>query len=216
VLHPGEEAVGTLSWSQDFLSDDAAFAGPGSYDVALELEASGDDEDENAVGVGPIRTSAARLTRIEPRGEDSEVWHRLLEASDSKWPSNGLLKKTLADEVIAKHKNSGYCPYALVLGRYPWMTPLADLRDAADRFHDSPAYPHLLVTVAIAAGSEAGRARNRDASLDEVEGYLKLAKFYDEEALRTGIPAVHAHAAQLKRVDDDELERIREQRRRIK
>ena len=98
----------------------------------------------------------------------------------------------MADEIIKHHPNSSYYPYAIVLNRS--SSELAVLQDALARFHDSPAYPHLLIQAAVRAEYEGTRAAKRHAAPDEVNSFYSLALRYGDEALRSGSPTVQSQA----------------------
>ncbi len=100
----------------------------------------------------------------------------------------------MSDEVIAKHANSGYYPYALLLAHHRPVVDFQAARDAVQNFRLSPAYPHLLIAAGNSAHYEARMAANSKRPSSEVEHYLKLAQFYFEEAGHTGSVAVRTDA----------------------
>src|SRR5262249_15653685 len=89
-LQPRAVVYGWLTWDEEWFQNDQAFTVPGEYEISLELHAAQDDTENTTNYGGSIRSSAARLIRIEPKGEDAEVWTQMLEATNNRWPSMGF------------------------------------------------------------------------------------------------------------------------------
>jgi hypothetical protein len=212
-LRPGETQTGTISWHSNWFYEDAAYTVPGVYDIALELTGDAvDAQKEGLVYTGAVLTPPVRLTRIEPKGEDGEVWRALQQAAGGAWPSHGFgsraTRENMADQVITRHPRSTYYPYAPLLGHAVPAVPLDVAREAVGTFSDSPAYAHLLVTAAVAADAEAAARRQRHAPVEEVERYLRMALEFADAAERSANPAVHAQAQVNGRVLRAELEHL--------
>jgi hypothetical protein len=215
VLEPGETRSGMLEWSGNWLFEDASVTIPGTYEIALDLTGNPNEIDDDVVYVGPIHSSTAKLTRIQPTGEDAVVWARLSGATGNQWPSHGFGSRVtegdaMSDEVIAKHASSGYYPYALLLAHHRPVINFQAVRDAVQNFRLSPAYPQLLIAAGNAAHYEARMAANSKRPSLEVERYLNLAQFYYEEAGHTGSVAVKTDArtnAGSMRVELEDLRR---------
>jgi hypothetical protein len=215
-LEPGEVRDGYISWDSNWFFDDAAVTVPGTYDIALDLSGNPNEVDDGVTLVGPVRTSSARLVRIDPTGDDAQVWHRLQEASNGEWPSHGFgsraARTNVAAEVIASHPASGYFPYAVILNHdFP---RLAVVRDAASRFKESPAYPHVLLTAARVASVEGRRAAMSTATAADAEQFLQLAMELSDSAARTDNPAVAGQARVVKSVTRSDLDTLRGARQR--
>jgi hypothetical protein len=213
-LQPGETQTGTVNWHSNWFYDDAAFTVPGTYQVAIELTGDASDaEGEGLAYAGTIRTLPVRLTRVEPTDEDAEVWKLLREAASGSWPSHGFgsraTAENMADVVVAHHRRSAYYPYALLLGHAVPTVSLETAREAVSAFQSSPAYPHLLVTAAIAAHVEARKRQERHAPAPEVEGLLRMSVELAESAVRTGNPAVRAQANVNEQIARDYIDRLR-------
>lgn len=198
-LAPGATLYGSMGWDEDFLQMDAAFTIPGSYDVWLELGGDASEVEDASSYVGEVRTTTAHFSRIEPKGEDAEVWARMEEAANGHWPSHGLYSRAshedIGAEVIAKHPNSAYYPYALTVrpnGRYELLA------DAMGRFHESPAYSHLAVEAAHSALYNADNGVNRSDSPTSIERYFQLAQEYADDALQSDVVAVKQRAKTIR------------------
>lgn len=215
-LDPGQSITAFTDWSDNWLYDDAAVTTPGTYEIALDL--SGDctkvDDDEGTVCLGPVRSGTASLTRIQPVGNDAAVWGRLKEASDGRWPSHGFGSRAagddaVSDEVVAEFPSSGYYPYALLLGHARTTVDLQVVRDAVKNFHSSPAYPRLLRAACLEALRLGQLAANANHSTSEIEGYLNLAKFYNDEAMHSASTEVKAEARATAGTVEFEFTRLR-------
>lgn len=202
-LAPGESVQKVVHWDRSMASwfRYSAFSYPGIYDIAIELEDGGGDHFEDFVNyVGILRTSTARLHRVVT-GVDAALWGRLQEVSDGKWSDNWFTAKkegvALAEEIVAKHPDSSYYPYALfmtrIFNRNYGRDDIEPLLDAAKRFPDSPAYPYLLKGAGDAAFVEGTRAaRVKDNAT--AEKYFDLAEKCFRDALRTNSLAIRAQS----------------------
>lgn len=188
-LRPGEsvrmaaslERGGAPNWFRY-----GAFSGPGTYGIALDLRIS--DDDGHVLGY--VRTPVVTLTRVEPAGIDAALWKRMQEISDGKWSDDSFFATkpgvALADEIIQLHPTSGYYPYLLAIRtlRRPEKTHIPALREAAERFRDSPAYPYLLSAAAISEWS-AGMRAMREGKKGEAQKYFAAAESTYRAALAT-------------------------------
>jgi hypothetical protein len=198
-LEPGESATGFISWWSDWLFEDASVTRPGKYEITLELTGDPRDPEEGTVYVGNVRSEPVKLTRIQPSGDDALVWARLQQVAGGDWPSHGFGSRVTADdaisdEVISKHPNSGYYPFALLLGHAKTLVALQAARDAVEKFRQAPVYPHLLLGTGMLAITSAQYAALKNRSSTEIEGYWRLAEFYNGEALHTQNVAVKGQA----------------------
>jgi hypothetical protein len=186
-----------LKWDRPDWLCDSEFAGPGAYELALELKIGNTYGDDLSNYVGPIRTSSARLERVLPPGEDEAIWKKMQQMAGGRWPGTfDCLKgqQELAREIIALHPASGYYPYALLLER-----PVRDAQDisklleASERFSDSPARAYLIAAAGHAAYVEAGHARH-DRDNVRAMRYARMSEEYYRAALATGEAGVKANA----------------------
>lgn len=197
-LEPRGTATGVIRWDNNWFYDDAAVTVPGTYDISLEIVGNPAVVEEGTLFAGAIHTAPVRLTRIDPVGQNAEVWARMQQSAAGRWPSHGFGsradRENVAREIMDRFPDSDYYPYALVLAdRMLVRTSFAAAEDAVTRFRRSPAYPHLLVFAGLAAARAADDARKRGAIGDAVTK-LQLYRYYNEEALRTGSEAVRGQA----------------------
>ncbi len=215
-LQPGETRYGTITWLANWFYEDADYTVPGTYDIALELTGRADDEmdrDDGFIYVGTVTTPASRLTRIEPQGEDAIVWQRLREAARDHWPSHGfgsrVTRENVGDEIVARHPNSAYYPYALLLRRLSPALTLTQAQEAIDRFATSPIIHYLLIAASNTAHSEAWNAEHRNATPTETERYKQLELSYDKAALNTGNRAIRRAAQSGVSAAEADIARLR-------
>lgn len=202
-LGPGESVQHAASWERGSIPNwfhvgRSSFSGPGTYDLALELNIY--DHEQT---FGTLRTAAVTLTRIQPVGIDAELWKRMQEASGGRW-SDHAFKTTkegqaLASEIIQLHPSSGYYPYVLALrsfGRGVDKDHIPALLEAAERFPGSPAYPYLLSAAGNCA-RYAGLVAEERGNVAEAKKYLTLADTKYREALATKSVAIRASSELL-------------------
>ncbi|MCA1733868.1 MAG: hypothetical protein LC732_09725, partial [Acidobacteria bacterium] len=116
-LAPGQTVQRWISWSRFVMPEwsmDSRHAGPGTYEIALELSSDDPTGDDSS-----LRTSRVRLVRAFDGPEDEVVWARMQEASGEAWPDSGFISshagREIAEEILTSHPSSSYYPYALVL-----------------------------------------------------------------------------------------------------
>jgi hypothetical protein len=216
TLEPGQSLSGFTEWSEDWLYTDAAVTTPGTYEIALDLTGSPTEvgDEDSTIYVGPLRSGTATLTRMQPVGEDAAVWTRLEEVAGGRWPSHGFgsratVDDSVSDEVVTKYPNSAYYPYALLLGHARRTVDLHAVGDALKNFHSSPAYPHLLRAACLEAIRLGQLASNANRPASEIENYLNLAKFYNDEALHSGSTEVKVNAQSTAGTVEFEFTRLR-------
>jgi hypothetical protein len=186
-LAPGESRDMGISWAAPAnwaQYDD--YSGPGSYGIALRLEAK--EPPENYVG--SLVTNVARLERFEPIGEDQLLWRRMVSASHGHWSDDGFVRlkegAALAQEIIATHPASQYYPYALILRtRYDRFDEIDRSREAAVRFAESPAHSYLLMHAAVCALSKALTAEQWVHDPAASAKYNALAETYFDDVLKS-------------------------------
>ena len=119
--------------------------------------------------------------------------------SQGHWSDDGFIRlkggKELLQEILQIHPTSNYYPYALLLeSPFAPKEDIAKTLDAAERFHDSPAYPYLLMHAAACALDEPGR---HDAKTDD-EYFALAEKYLDDVLKKTSNPALLESAKRLR------------------
>lgn len=199
VLEPGQSVERVIDWQRSIPGwhQSAAIAGPGTYEVSLQLQ-RGQDEFEDFVNyAGPIWTTTARLSRIAFAGDDQAIWQRMQETAGQRW-ADGELGQTkrggaVAQEIVRMHPSSAYYPYALILpvrGKIPQPGDLTLLAEAAARFTDSPAHAHLLHRAGIVAMYFAQTKDGKEPT--DAQRNYELAEQYFRAALASKNTAVRA------------------------
>jgi len=196
-LGPGQSVQHAASWEGGSIPNwfhyGSSFSGPGTYDVALDLQIA----DKEQI-LGTVRTPSVSLHRVEPVGIDAELWKRMQEISGGRWTDDSFQNTkegyALAGEIIQLHPASGYYPYVLALRAYGTGVLLDSnhipaLLEAAGRFPISPAYPYLLSAAANCA-RYAGTVAQREGNMTEAKEYLTLAESKYREALATKSVAI--------------------------
>ena len=212
-LGPGESVQHAASWEDGsipnwFFFHGPSFSGPGTYDIALDLRIS--DEEQT---LGTVRTPAVTLHRVEPVGIDAELWKRMQEVSGGRWTDGSFRTagETLANEIIQIHPSSGYYPYVVAFRAFQWQeknrNAIPILLEAAERFPSSPAYPYLLSAAADCARAE-GLEAQRKGKLDEAKEYYTLAETKFREALATKSVAIRKSSEQGLRNVANGMERV--------
>ncbi len=217
-LAPGESRQWTVDWD-DFtpsMFHYPEFSGPGVYEVALELGAAAWKAPEDYVGT--IVTGAAHLARVVSPGEDDALWKKMVAATGGRWAddslSNSLEGRRILREILQIHPASGYYPYALLLEpqfdhRPVTKDDIARALDAAERFRESPAYPHLLLRAGDVAANIASHAWWDHDSKTTLEYFAIAEKYYDDALKRAPSVAIRASAERGRQFAHDEIERER-------
>src|SRR5262249_16267110 len=116
-----------------------------------------------------------------------------------------------SDEIIAKHRNSNYYPYALIYDHAVWNNTFEMMQNATERFHHSPIYWQLLGETEMTAERTAYAAEHDKGAFEEAERYLKLAVFYMQEA--ADVEGTHKEGLlRTKRDMEKHLDRVHEKR----
>lgn len=219
-LTPGESRQYFVPWGDSAVMwcHGGEYTSPGTYTLVLEL--AGRNAPNNYAGT--LVTSATRLTRVVPAGEDGKLWERMATANGNRWADDGFFNSSrgpaILKEILESHHDSDYYPYALVLEqrwkpRRPTEGDIANALDGAKRFPDSPAYPHLLLIpgeVALSLAHDAVASRNSKAAIE----YMTRAEAYFDAALKnTSSIAVHdiaeynLHRARVGIADEEKRQR---------
>jgi hypothetical protein len=211
-LAPGESVQQALAWDHGSIPNwfrYPSFSGPGQYGVAIELQAT--DEEETVLGT--LRTAAVTLTRVEPVGIDAELWKRMQEISSGEWSDSSFVAtksgSALAGEIIQLHPSSGYYPYVVALRAFQSKdkSRIPVLLEAAERFSSSPAYPYLLKSAAECALYEAWKARDEGDAV-AAQKYFSLAQALFRDAIATKSMAIRESAEEGLRHVAHGLERL--------
>ncbi len=182
-LSPGETRQYAVTWQYadpPNWSASPEFTDPGVYRLSLVLEDTQEPLDDYA---GAIRSDRVELRRTVSPGEDEELWKRMRTVSDGPWSDDGFTRlksgRALLDEILKLHPASQYYPYAVLL-RAPAheKSDITRALEAAPRFRQSPAYPHLLKYAADGAMSQALKADWRGDAKERDEYYAAADKYY--------------------------------------
>jgi len=141
---------------------------PGRYTIALRLDYCWGGAVPQTVllpstFLGPVTTNEVTIERVTPTGSDAEVWKRMQDLAKGAWAASRWRDgemgacctpgTTILDEILAKHTDSNYLPYALLDGQASGERYV----DAIKRFPDSPVTEYLRYFAAI-------RTRNGSAA----------------------------------------------------
>jgi hypothetical protein len=217
-LSRGESRQWTIDWHQftPSMFHYPEFSGPGVYDVALNLAANKLEAPEDYVGA--IETSVARLTRAVSPGEDEVLWKKMVTITSGRWTDDSLANskdgRQILREILQIHPASAYYPYALLLEpqfdhRPVTKDDIAKALDAAARFPDSPAYPHLLLRAGDIAANIASHAWWDHDSKTTLEYFAIAENYYDDALKKAPSLSIRSSAERGKQFARDELARER-------
>lgn len=197
-LAPGESRDLALTWSYATIpnwSHFGEFSAPGEYSVRLELVAAKPADNY----VGTVTTNSVLLHRAVAAGEDTALWNRMLQMSGGRWADDSLCNskegRVLLKEILDVHPASSYYPYALLMApvidsRQPSSEDIDRVRDAAARFHNSPAYPYLVFRTAEIADSIAQHAEWSHDHKTALQFSALAEQYYQEVGNRVTNPVL--------------------------
>jgi len=202
-LAPGETRQYIVPWQYAAVAwcHDGEYTAPGTYDLALQLSTGRPSSDY----AGTVVTNTVHLKRAVPLGEDEALWRHMATAINGRWADDGLFNsvqgRTILKEILELHPTSAYYPYALLLEPLskPRQASGEDIEkalDAAGRFSDSPAYPHLLLwpgEVALSLASDSIVERHSKTAMD----YLTRADKFFNDALQKSSSVVVRNRAEF-------------------
>ncbi|HXG59321.1 MAG TPA: hypothetical protein VNL91_09895 [Thermoanaerobaculia bacterium] len=130
---------------------DERLSKPGRYGISLRLDYcwGGNVPQKSLLPVeflGAVTTNEIVVERITPAGSDAVVWQRMQEKTNGKWIPTRW-RPEVTTEILTKHSDSNYYPYALLAASFGRMTQdrLNRLLDAIERFPESPVIEWLQV-----------------------------------------------------------------------
>jgi len=128
---------------------DDSLSKPGTYGISMRLNYCWGNIVPQpsllpAEFLGPVMTNEVTIERVVPTGTDAVVWQRMQVATKGHWSpilwTNTSETSTVTAEILTKHRDSNYYPYALVAVTFGAVDEAAYLRftDAIKRFPASP------------------------------------------------------------------------------
>jgi hypothetical protein len=121
--------------------------------------------------LGAVTTNEVLVERITPTGSDAAVWQRMQELTDGHWIATNW-SPAIITEILTKHADSSYYPYALLAASFGGVTD-AYLNRVVDGIKRSPKSPviELLHVQALGATLSArpGDAKGYETRLTKVK-----------------------------------------------
>lgn len=151
VLQPHEAKTLTLPILNDLSGpnyfDDERLAAPGQYGITLRLDYCwpGFVTPQKSLlpvdFLGPVVTNEVVIQRVVPSGANAIVWQRMQELRHGRWVSTGWRTPAgmlAVNEIISKHPDSDYFPYAVFVAAGASEVGVNLLEDAVTRFPNCP------------------------------------------------------------------------------